>query len=44
MTQMIMEAVGKRGLIFVLSGGSCVHVAERAIPDVVRVLSGRWPS
>jgi acetoin utilization deacetylase AcuC-like enzyme len=44
MTKMIMEAVGERGLIFVLSGGSCVHVAERVIPDVIRVLSGRWPS
>lgn len=44
MAQMIKEAVGEKGLIFVLSGGSCVHVAERAIPDVVRVLSGRWPS
>ena len=44
MTQMIQEAVGEKGLIFVLSGGSCVHVAERVIPDVIRVLSGRWPS
>ncbi len=44
MAQLIQEAVGDKGLIFVLSGGSCVHVAERVIPDVIRVLSGRWPS
>jgi len=44
MVQLIQEAVGERGLIFVLSGGSCVHVAERVIPDVIRVLAGRWPS
>lgn len=43
MVQIIMEAVGDKGLVFVLSGGSCVHVGERAIPDVIRVLSGRWP-
>lgn len=43
MVQLIQEAVGERGLIFVLSGGSCVHVAERVIPDVIRVLAGRWP-
>ena len=29
MAQLIMEAVGDRGLVFVLSGGSCVHVAKR---------------
>lgn len=44
MVQLIQEAVGERGLIFVLSGGSCVHVAERVIPDVIRVLAGRWSS
>jgi acetoin utilization deacetylase AcuC-like enzyme len=44
MAQLIQEAVGEKGLIFVLSGGSCVHVAERVIPDVVRVLARRWPS
>jgi acetoin utilization deacetylase AcuC-like enzyme len=44
MAQMIREAVGDKGLVYVLSGGSCVHVAERVIPDVVRVLAGRWPA
>jgi acetoin utilization deacetylase AcuC-like enzyme len=44
MAQMIKEAVGDRGLVYVLSGGSCTHVAKQAIPDVVRVLAGRWPS
>ena len=44
MTQLILEAVGDKGLVFVLSGGSCVHVAQRVIPDVIRVLAGRWPS
>ncbi len=39
MVQLIREAVGEKGLIFVLSGGSCVHVAERVIPDVIRVLA-----
>ncbi len=42
MAQMIVDAVGERGLVFVLSGGSCVHVAERVIPDVIAVLAGRW--
>ena len=44
MVQLIMEAVGDRGLVFVLSGGSCVHVAKQVIPDVICVLAGRWPS
>ena len=44
MAQMIREAVGDKGLVYVLSGGSCVHVAEQVIPDVVRVLAGRWPA
>jgi acetoin utilization deacetylase AcuC-like enzyme len=44
MAQMIQKAVGEKGLVFVLSGGSCVHVAKEAIPDVIRVLAGRWPS
>jgi acetoin utilization deacetylase AcuC-like enzyme len=44
MAQMIVEAVGDRGLVFVLSGGSCVHVAEHVIPDVISVLAGRWPA
>ena len=44
MAQLIMEAVGEKGLVFVLSGGSCVHVAKRVIPDVIWVLAGRWPS
>jgi acetoin utilization deacetylase AcuC-like enzyme len=44
MAQIIKKAVGDRGLIFVLSGGSCIHVAEQAIPDVIKVLAGRWPS
>ena len=42
MAQMIVDAVGQKGLVFVLSGGSCVHVAERVIPDVISVLAGRW--
>ena len=41
MARMICDAVGDKGLVYVLSGGSCVHVAERVIPDVVRVLAGR---
>lgn len=44
MAQIIKKAVGDRGLVFVLSGGSCVHVAKQAIPDVIRVLAGRWPN
>lgn len=46
MAQMIKEAVDEKGkgLVFVLSGGSCIHVASRVIPDVVKVLAGRWPS
>jgi acetoin utilization deacetylase AcuC-like enzyme len=44
MATMIKEAVGNKGLVFVLSGGSCIHVACQAIPDVVKVLAGRWPS
>jgi acetoin utilization deacetylase AcuC-like enzyme len=44
MAQMIREAVGDKGLVYVLSGGSCVHVAEQVIPDVVRDLAGRWPA
>ncbi|MDD1762586.1 MAG: histone deacetylase [Methanothrix sp.] len=44
MAQMILDAVGERGLVVVLSGGSCVHVAERVIPDVISVLAGRWPA
>jgi len=43
MAQIIRDAVGERGLVFVLSGGSSVPVAERVIPDVIRVLAGRWP-
>jgi acetoin utilization deacetylase AcuC-like enzyme len=41
MTRLILEAVGEKGLVFVLSGGSCVHVAEQVIPDVITVLAGR---
>ena len=41
MARMILDAVGNRGLVYVLSGGSCVHVAERVIPDVIAVLAGR---
>jgi hypothetical protein len=44
MAQIIKAAVGEKGLVFVLSGGSCIHVAEQAIPDVIRVLAGRWPN
>ena len=44
MAAMIKEAIGDKGLVFVLSGGSCIHVASQAIPDVVKVLAGRWPS
>jgi len=39
MARMILDAVGDRGLVYVLSGGSCVHVAERVIPDVIAVLA-----
>jgi len=42
MAEMIKDAVGDKGLVFVLSGGSCVHVAEQVIPDVVKVLAGKW--
>jgi acetoin utilization deacetylase AcuC-like enzyme len=44
MAQLIKDSVGEKGLVFVLSGGSSVPVAERVIPDVIRVLAGRWPS
>ena len=44
MAKIIRDAVGEKGLVYVLSGGSCVHVAQRVIPDVIRVLAGRWPS
>jgi len=44
MMQIIREAVGEKGLVVVLSGGSCVHVAEKVIPDVIRVMAGRWPA
>jgi len=44
MARMIVDAVEQRGLVFVLSGGSCIHVAERVIPDVISVLAGRWPA
>ena len=44
MAQIIKNAVGDRGLVFVLSGGATVHVAREAIPDVIRVLAGRWPN
>jgi acetoin utilization deacetylase AcuC-like enzyme len=44
MARIIKEAVGEKGLVFVLSGGSGAHVARRVIPDVIRVLAGRWPS
>ncbi len=39
MARMILDAVGEKGLVYVLSGGSCVHVAERVIPDVIAVLA-----
>lgn len=44
MAQIIKQAVGEKGLVFVLSGGSSIHVGEQAIPDVIRVLAGRWPN
>ncbi len=44
MARLIKDAVGDIGLIFVLSGGSCIHVAKQVIPDVIKVLAGRWPS
>ena len=44
MSRMILDAVGERGLVFVLSGGSCVHVAEQVIPDVIAVLAERYPA
>jgi acetoin utilization deacetylase AcuC-like enzyme len=43
MTEIIKNFVGDKGIIFVLSGGSCPHVAEQVIPDVVKVLAGAWP-
>jgi acetoin utilization deacetylase AcuC-like enzyme len=43
MAKIIKEAVGDKGLVFVLSGGSCIHVAEKVIPEVIEVLAGRWP-
>jgi acetoin utilization deacetylase AcuC-like enzyme len=42
MMQIIQETVGEKGLVVVLSGGSCVHVAEKVIPDVIGVMAGRW--
>lgn len=44
MAQIIDQAAGDKGLVYVLSGGSCVNVARQVIPDVVRVMAGRWPS
>jgi acetoin utilization deacetylase AcuC-like enzyme len=44
MSRMILDAVEERGLVFVLSGGSCVHVAEQVIPDVIAVLAERYPA
>jgi acetoin utilization deacetylase AcuC-like enzyme len=44
MARMILDVVGARGLVFVLSGGSCIHVAEEVIPDLIEVLSGRCQS
>ncbi|MCJ7445261.1 MAG: histone deacetylase [Methanotrichaceae archaeon] len=41
MAQIIKDYVGDKGLVFVLSGGSCAHVAERVVPDVIRILAGR---
>lgn len=43
MTQMVMDTVKDKGLVFVLSGGSNVEVAKTAITDVISVLAGRWP-
>jgi acetoin utilization deacetylase AcuC-like enzyme len=43
MAKIIKDAVGDKGLVFVLSGGSCIHVAEKVIPEVIEVLAGRWP-
>jgi acetoin utilization deacetylase AcuC-like enzyme len=42
MDKIIKEAVGDKGLVFVLSGGSCIHVAEKVIPGD-RSSAGRWP-
>jgi acetoin utilization deacetylase AcuC-like enzyme len=41
---MVRDLVDDRGLVFVLSGGSNPDVASKAIPDIVAVLAGRWPS
>ena len=41
MARIIKEAVGERGIVFVLSGGSVPEVASRAIPEVIAVLAGR---
>lgn len=40
MASMIKKAIGERGLVFVLSGGSNPDVASQAIPDVISVLAG----
>ncbi|MHC1631081.1 MAG: arginase family protein [Methanotrichaceae archaeon] len=41
MTKMIKELVGDRGLVFVLSGGSNIDVASKAIPGIISVLARR---
>jgi len=41
MARIIKEAVGDRGIVFVLSGGSVPEVASKAIPEVIAVLAGR---
>ena len=43
MTKIIKDAVGDRGIVFVLSGGSNGKVASAAIPGVIAVLAGGWP-
>ncbi|OPY45671.1 MAG: Histone deacetylase domain protein [Methanosaeta sp. PtaU1.Bin028] len=43
MAALLKEAVGKKPLVVVLSGGSNPDVARRAIPDVVAVMAGKWP-
>ena len=43
MAELIQDAAGEKGLVYVLSGGSSVHVAEQVIPDVIHVMAGKWP-
>jgi len=41
MARIIKEAVGDKGVVFVLSGGSVPEVASKAIPEMISVLAER---